>query len=402
MSTQHFKLSIGGLFLLALVAHKVIIGVLPGQTQPVPSSSPSVAPSVVSPTPPLPVITFAAYGDMPYQAKLPDGRTDGQVLTQDIAPKIRQRDDIPFVIHLGDLGRPDDACSDDWLKKTQDFWQTELIKPVFYTPGDNEWTDCDRKNLKNPQKETERLQAIRRIFFSRPKTVTPEWQLQEIQRILTNPASASIARLQAIRQILSITSQTFAREWRYETQARLPENAIWWRNGVLFVTQHIVSTDNGRTEIRLDDPAQAIKLVDERDAQNQIWLKRAFELAKHRDTAAIVVAAQLDPFGPAIARETAFSRCLSNPAYRGFCQQLQTLALDLKKPVLFLHGDTNAYCLDQPFDRAKNIWRLNAPGDFQSIDASVISVFPSNADQPFQATGLLSGQAVPTVCDYGR
>ncbi|MFN9554935.1 MAG: hypothetical protein ACK56O_11660, partial [Dolichospermum sp.] len=61
-------------------------------------------------------VTFAAYGDMPYFAKSADGRTDEQVLIQDIAPKFRQREDIPFVIHLGDLGRPQDTCYDTWLE----------------------------------------------------------------------------------------------------------------------------------------------------------------------------------------------------------------------------------------------------------------------------------------------
>jgi hypothetical protein len=194
----------------------------------------------------------------------------------------------------------------------------------------------------------------------------------------------------------------FAQEWRYESQPELPENAIWWRDGVLFVTVHMVSTDNGRTEILSDDPKRAIALVDERDRQNQQWLNRAFELAQKQDTKAVVVATQLDPFGSAIEQETPLSRCLSNPAYAGFCRQVQTLSGALGKPVLLLHGDTNAYCLDQPFDNSENLWRLNAPGDFQYVDAAVIKVFPADLNQPFQVTGLLSGEAAPTICDYSR
>ncbi len=393
MSIRRFRLPIGALLLVSMIPLKGAIQVAQAQTDTTPAS-PETALS--------PVITFAAYGDMPYGVTLPDGRTDGQVLTEDIAPAIRQRDDIPFVIHVGDLGRPNEACSDDWLRNTQAFWQTELIKPVFYTPGDNDWTDCDRQALPTPQPETERLQALRSLFFSAPQTVSPEWQLQEIQRILANPAPQPIEQIEAIQEILAITPATFAREWRYETQASLPENAIWWRNGVLFVTQHIVGTNNGRTEILLDDPVQAIQLVDERDAQNQIWLRRAFELAKASDTLAIVVTAQVDPFGPAIAQETTLSRCLGNPAYASFCSQLQTLASDLPKPVLFLHGDTNAYCLDQPFGGPSNLWRLNAPGDYSYIDAAVIAVYPTNPSKPFAVTGLLSGQPAPEVCNYAQ
>ena len=387
------RLCLGLMFLLAMVAPKATMAESPGKAE-INSDSSQV--------PAMPVMSFAAYGDMPYLIKLPDGRTDDQVLTEQIAPALRQREDIPFVIHLGDLSRPETACSDDWLRQTQTFWERELVKPVFYTPGDNDWADCDRESLAVRQSEIERLQQVRSILFSRPQTVTPGWQLQEIQRILardpgsTHPESS----LGSIRRVLAMTPRQFAQEWRYERQAELPENAIWWREGVLFVTVHMTSTDNGRTEILIDDPKQAIALVDERDRQNQRWLNRAFELAQRQDTKAVVVATQLDPFGRAINQETPLSRCLSNPAYAGFCNQVESLAEGLGKPVLLLHGDTNAYCLDQPFDHSKNLWRLNAPGDFKYVDAVVIKVFPTDLDQPFQVTGLLSGTTPPAVCDY--
>jgi hypothetical protein len=311
-------------------------------------------------------VIFAAYGDIPYMIKLPDGRTDEQVLIEDIAPQLRENDDIPFVIHLGDLGRPQYACDDAWLEKSKKFWEDEIVKPVFYTPGDNDWTDCDRLNLKVRKSELQRLEAIRNILFSQPKNVNSEW--------------------------------------RYEQQQTLPENETWFYNGVRFVTQHIVSTDNGRTEILIDDPKQVNQLVDERDQENKIWLDHAFELAKNSDTSAVVVATQLDPFTPDGSTGDVFNRCVNNPAYKGFCEQLQTLTKNLDKPVLLLHGDTNAYCFDQPFPMSETpkLWRLNAPGDYKVIDAALISVNPSSSEQPFQVTGLLSGGTPPQVCDYSR
>jgi hypothetical protein len=312
------------------------------------------------------LITFAAYGDMPYRVKLLDGRTDEQVLTQDIAPKIRQREDIPFVIHLGDVGRAEFACNDAWLEKTKVFFKDELVKPVFYTPGDNEWTDCDRPKLAARTSELERLEAIRRVFFSQPKKLSSEW--------------------------------------RYEEQTTLPENETWWYKGIRFVSQHIVGTDNGRKEILLDDPQRAIQLVDERDKQNQLWLDHAFDLARNSDTAALVIATQADPFGPPDGKNDAMTRCLNRPAYSYFCSHLQTLAATLDKPVLLIHGDTNAYCLDQPFSVAvaPKLWRLNAPGDFKVIDVSVVSFDPMSTAQPFKELGLLSGKPAPEICDYSR
>jgi hypothetical protein len=310
--------------------------------------------------------SFAAYGDMPYRVKLPDGRTDEQVLIQDIAPEIRRRGDIPFVIHVGDVGRPEFACNDAWLEQTRLFWKNDLVKPVFYTPGDNEWTDCDREGLAARTSELGRLDAIRRIFFGQARNLAPEW--------------------------------------RYEEQSGQPENGTWWHRRVRFVTQHLVSKDNGRRQVLLDDPRLAIRLADERDSHNRIWLDHAFEMARESDTAAVVVAMQLDPFGAPDGKVDALSRCLDKPAYREFCSHLQNLAAKLGKPVLLIHGDTNAYCLDQPFSvaEAPRLWRLNAPGDYSVIDVAVISFDPANSGTPFKVTGLLSGKNAPQVCDYSR
>lgn len=383
------------LFILSLVGAKATMAATPERQEASPETNRDAAP---------PLMTFAAFGDVPYLIKLPNGRTDEQVLTDEIAPTLRKRDDIPFVIHLGDLSRPEYSCSDAWLLKTKRFWEQKLVKPVFYTPGDNDWADCDRKNLAVRQSELERLDRLRTIMFGTPQTFSPTWQLEETQRILGKDPlfSRPEATLQAIRRVVAMGPEQFAQEWRYERQAKMPENAIWWKQGVLFVTVHKISTDDGRSEILLDDPKKAIALADERERLNQQWLNRAFDLAKNQDTKAIVVATQLDPFGPALKQESSLDHCLSNAAYSGFCKQLQSLSAGLAKPVLLLHGDTNAYCLDQPMATTRNLWRLNAPGDFKVVDAAVVKVFPADPNQPFQVTGLLSGTAPPAVCDYSK
>ena len=289
---------------------------------------------------------FVTYGDMPYGVTMPDGRSDAQVLADDIAPEIRRREDLPFVIHVGDLGRPEDVCTDVQLESSKRFWATAWRQPVFYTPGDNDWTDCDRPEVPVRTSELARLAAVRRIFFSPPPVLAPSWH--------------------------------------YVTQPAQPENALWWYAGVLFVTVHMVGTDNGRTGILRDNEEHA----------------RA--LATQREAAAVVIATQVDPFGPPQGHMDALSRCLHQPAYAAFCEQIFHLSATLGKPVLLIHGDTNAYCLDQPFppEQAPRLWRLNAPGDFDVIDAAVVSINPARSSSPFAVTGLLSGQAAPQECHY--
>jgi hypothetical protein len=311
-------------------------------------------------------VQFVVYGDMPYGVTMPDGRSDTQVLTDDIAPAIRHREDIPFVIHVGDLGRPEDVCTDAQLESFKTFWAAAFRQPVFYTPGDNDWTDCDRPQVPVPTSELARLAAVRRMFFSQPPVRDPSWH--------------------------------------YATQPDQPENARWWYAGVLFVTVHMVGTDNGRKEILRDDQAQAVALANERDAANRRWLDQAFTLATQREAAAVVIATQVDPFGPPEGQADAFTRCMQRPAYAAFCEHILTRSATLGKPVLLIHGDTNAYCLDQPFPlaQAPRLWRLNTPGDFDVIDAAVVSIDSVRSPSPFAVTGVLSGQAAPQECVYRR
>lgn len=316
-------------------------------------------------TPPAPTV-FAAYGDMPYGIRLADGRTDDQVLSDDIAPALRQRTDIPFVIHVGDLARPERACNDTLLRETQLFWRQQIVKPVFYTPGDNEWTDCDRAKLPAPVSELSRLQAVRQLLTGQPEHTPPSW--------------------------------------RYQQQAGQPENATWQFQSVRFVTLHVVSKGNGRTEVLLDTPQEAAALADARDRNNLQWLQHGAEQARHADTSALVIAMQYDLFGADDDQHDPLARCLAKPAYQELCTELQSLAASLAKPVLLVHGDTNAYCLDQPFDSrvAPLLWRLNAPGDYSVIDAAVVRVNPEDRVRPFQVNSLLNDQPAPAVCDYSR
>jgi hypothetical protein len=196
-------------------------------------------------------VQFVVYGDMPYGVTMPDGRSDTQVLADDIAPAIRHREDIPFVIHVGDLGRPEDVCTDAQLESFKTFWATAFRQPVFYTPGDNDWTDCDRPQVPVPTSELARLAAVRRMFFSQPPVRDPSWH--------------------------------------YATQPDQPENARWWYAGVLFVTVHMVGKAPPASHCALRQATQGS--LGSRGCQGSIEIPRAVQLRQtvvHRlDTASI-------------------------------------------------------------------------------------------------------------------
>jgi hypothetical protein len=288
------------------------------------------------------------------------------VLLQDIAPRLRADAAIPFIIHVGDIGRPEVACNDAYLEHTRAHWARDLAKPVFYTPGDNEWMDCDRDKVPQAGSELARLDAIRRVFFSAPVAAPPAW--------------------------------------RYRQQPGQPENAAWQLDDVHFVTVHLLSKGNGREQVLKDDPAVAAQLAAQRDGHNRAWLEQAFARARDGNAAALVIAMQFDLFGPPDGGPGAFERCAKHPVYGPVCRQIRDGAVAFGRPVLLVHGDTNAYCLDQPFQAARGpaaplLWRLNAPGDYAPIDAAIVQVQPGEA-RPFKVTGLLSGAPAPAMCDY--
>lgn len=310
-------------------------------------------------------LRFAAYGDMPYDP------AEQAFLAGPAAERIRSDAGIGFVISLGDLGRPEDACSDAWQERQRELWRSGFGKPVFHTPGDNDWTDCDRPALPAPGSELARLDALRRIHFAPPPPLDPAW--------------------------------------RYRTQPGQPENAMWRQAGVQFATLHVVGTMNGRAEVNLDDRALAAALADSRDAANRAWLAATFRAARSEGARAVVIAMQADVFDPKSADlkkpapANGLDRCFASSAFAPVCQALVAEAAGFPGPVLLVHGDTNEACLEPIAAGSGNpvFWRLNAWGDFvRPPNLTIVDVDPGDPERPFRVTGLDSGSAMPSRCDY--
>ena len=233
---------------------------------------------------------------------------------------------------------------------------------VFYTPGDNEWTDCDRPKMKRRFCELERLDFLRNLILSKPMKL---------------PAS-----------------------WHYATQPKFPENARWTQGKAMFATIHIVGTNDGREEIFLGDIETTLDLVDARAQANRVWLKAAFDAARISNSGAVVIATHADvtePSGSAPCSDSVRIKC---DAFAAFRDELLRLAAGFKKPVLLVHGDTTPFCLDEKFggDTAPSLWRLNALGDSSEVDATAISVHLDDQKQPFVIKSLMTGKPVVRPC----
>jgi hypothetical protein len=310
-------------------------------------------------------VEFVALGDMPYS------ETDAEAL-QEIGHKIKERK-FPFLILYGDIKSGSSACNPTDLQNHFDLIANAVDGPVFYTPGDNDWTDCDREKTGAPIAELEALGTLRRLFFSaealeRQKPFDPGWTV-------TRP------------------------------DPDYPENALWTYGGLQFVTLHVVGTDNGRDAIGETDKTKMLDMVDARDRANLDVLKNAFDDATKNKRNAIVVVIHADPYdlehkkrhetvcktGDETTSMDARTKC--NP-YLPFVERLRTSAAAFGKPVLLIHGSTDDYCVDREFGTAAapNLWRLNGPGDGKQ-DAAVIR-FDSVGSKQFDIESLKSKTAV--------
>ena len=300
-------------------------------------------------------LRFLVFGDAPYTGE------QIEVLETTVAPAIG-RAEVSFLIHLGDLNGSKESCTDVLIEKR--YKQLMDLRPgrVFYTPGDNEWTDCDRSKLKPRFSELKRLDYLRDLISSRPMNLPPEWS--------------------------------------YVSQDGFPENARWTQGNVMFATVHVVGTNNGREEILKDDVETTLDLVDARDQANRDWLGAAFDAAREFDSRAVVIAAQADVTERAGTAPCSDSLRIECDGFAEFRDQILRHAASFEAPVLLVHGDTNPFCLDKEFggDTASKLWRLNALGDYTGVDATVIGVQLDNDEEPFAITSLMTGAAVGPTC----
>ena len=282
-----------------------------------------------------PAFEFVALGDMPYGPDLMAGPAYRHLigLVNQVAP--------PFTVHIGDFKDGIADCGDAEYQRQWLYFQ-RFDSALVYTPGDNDWLDCQRRG----DDPLERLQALRDRFFAAPLSL--------------GRRPIAVER-QADRQ------PAFAPFAPFAPFARYRENLRWVYparpGGVVFATFHTVGPHNG-----LDAARPAVR--DEartREAANAAWIRAAFALARSQGAPALVLATQAesltypDPDQPrrAVVHE-AFAASIRDT--------LLPLAEAAPFPVLLVHGDFHHFITDQPFlnargQRIRNLWRLEVFGD---------------------------------------
>lgn len=318
-----------------------------------------------------PDLAFIVIGDTPYD--------DEDAVMLGRAVDAAKAAATPFVIHIGDYKGGRQVCTSDHDDRFATLIGALAPIPVFYTPGDNEWTDCDR--------------------FDDPAT---------------GERYSDLARLAIIRERFLAAPPEGSDAFAHERQSVEPANARWSHEGVRFATLFATGTNNARHWVVGDVLDAAIAAADARDRANAEWIAGTFELARHEEARAVVIAMQGDP--NEIEKRDLLKPCDGRAsvdaslACDGFVSLRTTLyaeAATFDGPVLVIHGDTAPFTLNQAIlpgsdgEAPANIWRLNAAGDagtnaigqsYGVRDVTRVDVRFGEA-APFAAVGLTTGSS---------
>ena len=197
---------------------------------------------------------------------------------------------LAFSIHVGDFKSGWSPCTDALFLQRRE-WFALFHQPLIYTPGDNEWTDCHRA-FGAAMDPLERLQKLRQLFFA--------------------------DALSLGQNKIPLTQQS----------AAFPENVRWEHEGVMFVTVNVPGGNNQRM------PAEMAA----RDQANSAWIVGTFAEARARSHRAVVIATQANSISGDSGRGV----------YAGLMRTVRNETANFNGEVLFIHGDTHRYRVDQP------------------------------------------------------
>lgn len=263
---------------------------------------------------------FIAFGDMPY--RIPNDYPRFEKLIEQI-----NSEKPAFSVHTGDFKSGSTPCSDEYFKKIYTYFET-FKNPLIYTPGDNEWTDCNRKAA-GEYDPLERLALLRKMFFSTKESFG--------------------------QKKIALNSQ--AEKPQFSSYV---ENVAWEYGGVQFATVHLVGTNNNFKES--GDNTEFI----EREKANLAWLEELYDKAADKKGLVMVIQADMFYMGT------------GSSGFEKIRLKLAELSKKYQKPVLLINGDSHRFIVDKPLlheDKRStilNFTRLQVFGDADMASVKVM------------------------------
>jgi len=300
------------------------------------------------------------WGDLPYsdvqaQVGLPNLIAD------------MNNSDISFSIHDGDLkagsGTPGSAtpttCSDALYTQAITYFNS-LEQPAFFTPGDNDWTDCDRPS-NGSYNDLERLEHERQVLFSTDRSFGQKTMQTEVQ---------------ATPLCVGTTNTTPGSTAGPYFPTPCVENRRWTFHKVTFATVNVQGSCNNLCSSGAGDPSGDAEEYAHREAADEQWLRQTFDEAEDRDSAGVMIIWQADPgfdtfgFQGAPKRNSAtLVETDGNPdGFHDILSVVRDRTIAFKKPVVLVHGDSHYFMIDKPLldssgRRVENFTRVETFGD---------------------------------------
>jgi hypothetical protein len=254
------------------------------------------------------------------------------------------KQDLAFTVHNGDLKAGSNSLCDDALYAQALDYFNALKAPAVFTPGDNDWTDCDRPS-NGGFSSLERLDYERQVFFSTPFSLGQRRMRQEVQM---EPLCLGVSG-----------------------DVPCVENRRWTVGGVTYATLNIQGSCNNLCDTAPDP--------DEYEARNQaniVWMQESFNEAKAHRSAAVMFIAQANP-GWDLSDETraplrdpmTLEQTDGQPdGFQAFLSALRDEVIAFRKPVAYVHGDSHYFRIDKPFQddlgrRLENFTRVETFGN---------------------------------------
>ncbi len=277
------------------------------------------------------------WGDLPYSS------VQATVGVPNLVADMNSQN-LAFTAHDGDLKSGSSECTDAVYTQALGYFGS-LKAPAAFTPGDNDWTDCDRTAGYNSLAQLDKERAL---FFSTPFTLGQRRLRQQVQ---STPLCLGVS-------------------------GNVPcvENRRWTYGGVTYATLNIQGSCNNLCDTAPDPNEFAA-----RNAADIAWMQDTFAEATKRHSAAIMFISQADPGfdatdatrGPVRDPLTLAETDGLADGFQSFLVALRDQVTLFKKPVAYVHGDSHYFRVDKPFlnalgQRLENFTRVETFGDNQA------------------------------------
>ena len=240
--------------------------------------------------------SFGLIGDIPYF----EGEADSlknMINEMNLYP-------LAFVIHVGDFKKEKEPCTDKLYHSRKKLFEMSR-HPLIYTPGDNDWADCQHDS--------------------------------SVSRTRNNPEFYPINRLMLIRSLFFKGNPFHQDQLKISRQSENPayfdflENLKWTYNKILFATFNMPGDAKGKHDLTGKYHVKRIKAALQ-------WVDGSFNLAGKLNSPGIVLITHANPW---ISKKEAHG-------YLELIRALKKNTIKFDKPVLFIHGDSHKFRVDKP------------------------------------------------------